>query len=302
MATKSDPTVPKPPDKVYKIGEHCDLTISVKSNEKKPELRKDVKFKVDSEALKCYSEYFKASLRFNNKFGHEVVLQDDDPAAIRVWLIYIHAAMEHNESVDNKSQENADDADDDPGLNKIPEQKQELLFKMPGIIETKIQRIWNIINAGDKYLFDGALLSGFFQRWYHRNVDLSGSRADLDFVRQLALPCYMFDYAEGFSAVTKWLVYNCVGHITENRPPGFKWKHMHLCPPDFVREYFASRNVHSLGIHDVDSSNRTTQSRARLVEDHTSPRYLGASRSASREWRSDVPMWKMGLSLWSILR
>ncbi|KAJ4299134.1 hypothetical protein N0V90_004378 [Kalmusia sp. IMI 367209] len=44
----------------------------------------------------------------------------------------------------------------------------------------------------------------------------------------------MFDYAEGFAAVTKWLAYNGVGHITEKRPRGFKWKHMHLCPPDFV--------------------------------------------------------------------
>ncbi|KAF1951587.1 hypothetical protein CC80DRAFT_204343 [Byssothecium circinans] len=55
-----------------------------------------------------------------------------------------------------------------------------------------------------------------------------------DFARQLALPCYMFNHAHAFSQVTKWLAYNFAGHITEKRPQGFKWTHMHLSPPDFV--------------------------------------------------------------------
>jgi hypothetical protein len=33
-----------------------------------------------------------ATLRFNNEYGHEVQLKDDDPSAPLVWLLYMHAA------------------------------------------------------------------------------------------------------------------------------------------------------------------------------------------------------------------
>ncbi|KAF2634057.1 hypothetical protein P280DRAFT_414639 [Massarina eburnea CBS 473.64] len=89
-----------------------------------------------------------------------------------------------------------------------------------------------MINAGDKYQFDGTILIGFFENWFAANVNMGSM--DADFARQLALPCYMFDHAKGFSDITKWLAYNFGGHITENRPAGFRWKHMHLSPPDFV--------------------------------------------------------------------
>lgn len=230
MATTSDSPAPGPPSEVYNIGVHCDLTVLVRSVKNKQGERKDVQFKVDSEALKCFSEYFKASLRFNNKYGHEIVLQDESPIAMRVWLVYMHAALKHKEALENEPQEQLNDVEP----TKIAEQDQDALFKNHYVINTNIFHVWDIINAGDKYLFDGTLLSGFFKRWYDHNVDLGRRGVDKDFVRQLALPCYMFDHAEGFLAVTKWLVYNCVGHITENRPPGFKWKHMHLSPPDFV--------------------------------------------------------------------
>ncbi|KAF1848908.1 uncharacterized protein K460DRAFT_279288 [Cucurbitaria berberidis CBS 394.84] len=102
-----------------------------------------------------------------------------------------------------------------------------------------IDCIWHIINMGDKYLFDGEILQGFFKRWYAANNNLD--QKGVDFARQLALPCYVFDHAQGFADVTKWLAYNAEGHITEKRPPGFKWKHLHLAPPEFVGPMNASR-------------------------------------------------------------
>ncbi|KAF2280106.1 uncharacterized protein EI97DRAFT_368680 [Westerdykella ornata] len=105
-----------------------------------------------------------------------------------------------------------------------------------------ITTIWHVINAGDKYLFsDDEELADpareFFKLWYAQNVDLDSFTPDLattTFARQLALPCHFFDHPEAFAAITKWLAYNCVGHIQESVPVKFKFVHLHLCPPDFV--------------------------------------------------------------------
>lgn len=117
------------------------------------------------------------------------------------------------------------------------------MFQTSPVADTDITRIWHMINAADKYLFDTSILCGFFDLWYAKNINLSTLQDDM--ARQVALPCYMFDHAVGFAEVTKWLAYNHKGHITEQRPNGFKWTHVRLAPPEFVG-YFRTNVSHRL--------------------------------------------------------
>jgi hypothetical protein len=157
-----------------------------------------------------------------------------------VWLIYLHAEKEEEEEEDPMNQQDKDDDGEKEGEvsnDATSEQngeleKQDGLFESDGVHDTDITRIWHIINAGDKYLLPANILRSFFERWYAKNVSMISMESD--FARQLALPCYLFDHAQGFARVTEWLAYNFGGHITEKRPQGLKWKHMHLSPPDFV--------------------------------------------------------------------
>ncbi|KAF1994875.1 hypothetical protein P154DRAFT_612660 [Amniculicola lignicola CBS 123094] len=71
-----------------------------------------------------------------------------------------------------------------------------------------------------------------FKRWYQKYTGTQEMNGFL--ASTLALPCAFIDLAEGFGEVTKWLAYNNGDHIREQRPPGFKWKHLHMSPPDFV--------------------------------------------------------------------
>ncbi|KAJ4349332.1 uncharacterized protein N0V89_007946 [Didymosphaeria variabile] len=213
----------------YTLSASSDLTISVQGPKDNEGQRPIVRFKVEKSAVTCFSQYFENSLRFNTKFGHEVILKDDDAGAVRVWLIYMHAAATY---ATKQPQSKMDSVCSNGKPKKIAEVDGQRLFNSPGVADTNITRIWHIINAGDKYLFDVSLLCGFFEKWYAKHVNLA--RGDADLFRQLAFPCYMFDHAQGFSAVTNWLAYNFDGHITEKRPIGIKFKHMHLAPPDFV--------------------------------------------------------------------
>ncbi|KAF2121316.1 hypothetical protein BDV96DRAFT_484412 [Lophiotrema nucula] len=92
--------------------------------------------------------------------------------------------------------------------------------------------MWHIVRTGDKFLFDGEILRDFFVKWYEKNVDME--ELEEEEARTLALPCFVFDYVQGFAEITKWLVYNYPGHIKEKRPVHFNWEHQHLAPPDFV--------------------------------------------------------------------
>jgi hypothetical protein len=152
------------------------------------------------------SAYFKANLSFNASHGHgNPRLQDDNIVAMHIWFLLMHDVA-------------YEDWD----------------FKRSITITT----IWHVINAADKYLIEGELAvagKDFFDKWYQENVHTWS--LDEDFARQLALPCHFFDHVKGFAKCTEWLAYNYAGHISELRPVSFKWKHLHLCPPDFVRKY-----------------------------------------------------------------
>lgn len=231
---------PRPPTPItggelVVLSKRSDLTISVYSPKDSQGQRALTKFAVQKDALTAFSEYFTASLRFNSALhagdSHHVELKDDDIGAMRVWFVYMHAAY--------KSEAAADSETDERPAKRIKmaadeNAVEEAIFHRDGVFDTDIERIWHIINAADKYLLDATILQGFFDQWYRKNVDMAQMEAD--FARQLALPCYMFDHAQGFAEVTKWLAYNFAGHITEKRPKSFRWQHMRFSPPDFVRK------------------------------------------------------------------
>lgn len=203
--TASRPPTPTINENEVTISDSSDLTIYVMSVKNGHGQRSLTKFKVKKETLAEKSDYFAASIRFNRANNHtQIILKDDDIIAMHIWLTYLHGSNE----VKLRSRSPMHNAD--------------------------ITTIWHLINQCDIYGFDGRILSRYFYRWYDKNVKINAMNAE--FVRQLALPCHFFDHPLGFQAVTKWLAYNFPGHITELLPVYFKWKHQHLCPPDFVGE------------------------------------------------------------------
>jgi hypothetical protein len=202
------------------IVKDSDATISVRCRYKGG-TRYTRSFGVNKGLLIKNSEYFKRSFRFNDANGHsEIRLEGDNIAAIQIWLIYLHITS------------------DTTDIDISPPTKQALAIK-----KTPIHIIWSLIVAADKYDFKVTLLRGFFKQWYEATVDLADEEDPndaCDLARQLTLPCWIFDHAEGFAEVTKWLAYNSRGHIKEKRPDGFKFEHMHLAPLDFVGAYLTS--------------------------------------------------------------
>jgi hypothetical protein len=207
--------------KKFEISEDGDLVVGHKLKDGKTDM-----FKCDSRALKTYSDYFKRGVRFNSQTGHErVLLEGDQSTALYVWFHYIHAAYEMTTDEEEETKN---------PLENASESTLDRLFRDKITYNAKCHDIWSIIQAGDKYLFNATLLRGFFKRWYEKNVHMDDMEFEVDDARALALPCYMFDYAEGFADITKYLAYHSRGHITEKRPEGFKWKHMHFEPREFV--------------------------------------------------------------------
>ena len=222
----------------------ADITVCVYSVKDGHGRRTLTQFKVQRDALTLNSKFFTATLRFNSTHNGgrsgRVELKDDDIGAMHVWLLYMQAAYESERARTEMRQSAEEQEEDCPSKrSKINDDyntgNEDALFQRKGVANTGIARIWYIINAADKYLLDASILQGFFDNWYRKNVDITQMKHD--FARQLALPCYMFDHAKGFAEVTKWLAYNFAGHITEKRPEGFRWKHIRLTPPDFVRTH-----------------------------------------------------------------
>jgi len=88
-------------------------------------------------------------------------------------------------------------------------------------VGVSISTIWNLLVLAQKYNFDGHRpeLKEWFFAWYAENIAKHGSINELT-CRELLYPCYFFDHAPGFAAVTKHLAYNMRGHIEEHMPAG----------------------------------------------------------------------------------
>lgn len=97
--------------------------------------------------------------------------------------------------------------------------------------------VWYTIKACNKYQLDPKRLMGWFAQWIKWIDQETPARwENWAFNRQLLFPCYFFDHAEAFQHVSKRLVYNTPGHITEMAPtdsPSFEPMHM---PPIVMRK------------------------------------------------------------------
>ena len=137
-----------------------------------------------------------------NKFGQEEGIDKDGAL---VWLAHLHELSEQQMA----------------GL---------------GLHEISITGIWEAILSWmyKEKQADLKALKPWFEKWY----DTTGvCPHDIDSARLLALPCQLFDHAEGYARVTKFLAYNSIGHVKERQPKGFRAKSLHLAPAEFVGEY-----------------------------------------------------------------
>ena len=102
------------------------------------------------------------------------------------------------------------------------------LHKSSNIYSVKLEEMCHLVAACDKYNLNITELRAWFATWYEKhNIDqyydnwnahskkLEG--ADLT-PRSLLFPCWRFNHATGFLRATRFLVYNCMGHITEQNP------------------------------------------------------------------------------------
>jgi hypothetical protein len=108
--------------------------------------------------------------------------------------------------------------------------------KVPDNSSIYIKDVWLTVKACDYYDFD--LKGGKPARWLELwlddvNENPQKPMENLGFVRQTLFPCFFFDQAKWFLAMTKELVYSSPGQIYESKPiPSGK---MHL-PPAMFRE------------------------------------------------------------------
>ncbi|KAJ5534618.1 hypothetical protein N7527_000872 [Penicillium freii] len=102
--------------------------------------------------------------------------------------------------------------------------------------------VWYTIKACNKYQLDPKKLMGWFAQWIKWTYKEKPARwEECDFNRQLLFPCHFFDHAKAFQHVSKRLVYDMPGHITEMAPtdsPSFVPMHM---PPIVMQQLNAAR-------------------------------------------------------------
>ena len=91
--------------------------------------------------------------------------------------------------------------------------------------------MWHLVVAGDKNNLNNTDLKTWFAEWY------AVHKVDSIEPRDLLLPCWWFDHAEGFACATKTLIFNEVDQISVTNP--IKLTIYHL-PPCIIRK---SNNV-----------------------------------------------------------
>lgn len=137
-----------------------------------------------------------------NKFGQQEGL---DKEGALVWLAHLHGLSEQRMA--------------ELGLYQI---------SVKGILEA----ILNWMYKEKRNKLDA--LKPWFTKWYAN----TGVRPlDIEMARYLALSCQLFDHAEGYARVTKFLAYNSIGHVKERQPKGVKAKSLHIAPAEFVGKY-----------------------------------------------------------------
>jgi hypothetical protein len=143
-------------------------------------------FEVSLEALHKIA-YFRRNLPVD-KAAHGISeLRDDDPRAWKIWLEMVHR--------------------------RLSEQSY----------YAQISTVWHVLRIADKYAINPKCADAgkWFDQWFFTQ-SAEGIFTSNDKVRQILFPCHAFDHALGFTTCTMWLVYNCAGHIAEERPKEFE--------------------------------------------------------------------------------
>lgn len=192
---------------------HGDLTIEiveydedVKDGNGERAISQRIDFLVSREVLADSSQYFTALLcssKYREAKEDFITLYDDSVASMAIWFRILHGV--------------------EPDY------------------DVKLDEMWHLAAACDKYQFKITKLRGGFAKWYLKQptehwLKLSmdkALRSQVPDPRSLLFPCWIYDYAKGFMRVTKFLAYNSTGHIVEINPT--KFYNLHL-PPRVIRK------------------------------------------------------------------
>ncbi|KAH7035909.1 uncharacterized protein B0I36DRAFT_382523 [Microdochium trichocladiopsis] len=168
----------------------------------------EVIFHVEKAVL-VRTEYFRVLLqgRFREAGQPSVTLRGDDAHAVGVWFRILHETdLEETYAA------------------------------------TTIGKLWEVVAVAKKYGFEPTQARSWFTEWYKRNESRlfsPGSRYDINNLRMLLLPGYVFDESTAFLQVTKTLAYNFDGHITEARPTDVR-RDLHV-PANFIQQLNAAK-------------------------------------------------------------
>jgi hypothetical protein len=143
-------------------------------------------FEVSLEALHKIA-YFRRTLPMDKAAQGTSELRDDDPRAWKLWLEMVHGRLSDQSYY------------------------------------AQISTVWHVLRIADKYAINPKCADAgrWFDQWFFTQ-SAEGVFTSNDKVRQILFPCHAFDHALGFTTCTMWLVYNCAGHIAEERPKEFE--------------------------------------------------------------------------------
>ncbi|GFN21588.1 PAN domain family protein [Aspergillus tubingensis] len=164
---------------------------------------------------------------------------------------YFRAMFGHARWLESGSQKISLEEDNCTGMEVLLRSLHGTLDDMP-LDSVTVAGTWHVIMSCDKYNVDQKSLSSWFKAWWEHE---SQKRINIDnyirFSRELMYPCFVFGNAPAFMAVTRKLVYGCVGHITEHNPTDIS--RMHL-PPRIIQQLNAARgrlrNILHRELHD----------------------------------------------------
>ncbi|GKZ26919.1 hypothetical protein AbraIFM66951_005147 [Aspergillus brasiliensis] len=184
-----------------------DIVVNQYTDDYQKRLTKSVLFKVQRDNLVDNSDYFRAMLRqgrWLESDTQKITLEEDNCTGMEVLLRSLHGTLEHM-SLDSVT----------------------------------IAGTWHVIMSCDKYNVDQKRLSAWFKNWWkHESQKPVNKIRYARFASEVMYPCFVFDYAPGFQEVTKRLVYESIGHITENNPTDIRQMHL---PPRVIQQVNAAR-------------------------------------------------------------
>ncbi|PYH65897.1 uncharacterized protein BO88DRAFT_418063 [Aspergillus vadensis CBS 113365] len=151
---------------------------------------------------------------------------------------YFRAMFGHARWLESGSQRITLEEDNCTGMEVLLRSLHGTLDDMP-LDSVTVAGTWHVIKSCDKYNVDQKSLSSWFKAWgeHERQKQINIDNC-IRFSRELMYPCFVFDNAPAFQAVTRKLVYGCVGHITEHNPTDIL--RMHL-PPRIIQQLNAAR-------------------------------------------------------------